>query len=53
MTGIFNTFFRLEFFGKMKIEIGKNEGYFLLGMVPNTGPCGTLEKALSTHRELT
>jgi len=47
MTVIFNKKnFRLEFFGKLKLEIGKKEGYFRLGMGPNTGPCGTLEKSL-------
>jgi len=31
----------------MKLEIGKKEGYFRLGLGPNTVPCGTLEKALT------
>jgi len=30
------------------IEIGKKEGSFRLGMGPNTGPCGILEKTLNT-----
>jgi len=46
MTGILIKLFRLPFFGEMKIEIRKKEAYFQSGMGPNTGPCGTLEKAL-------
>jgi len=48
MTGLFNKkTLRQAFLGKTKLEIGKKESYFRLGMGPNTGPCVTVEKALT------
>jgi len=35
----------------MKLEIRKKDGYFRLGMGPNTGPGGTLEKALNYNND--
>jgi len=50
MTRLFNKKnFRQAFFGKIKLEIGKKEGYFRMGMGPNTGPCEIQEKALEVY----